>query len=176
VDAKLQVQRSLAAKPLRLKAARLEREGDLAGAFEAYEAAVSLAPHDPELVAALAQLASRLGMHDHAVGLWAHLAQTDPDGAETSLGHARALIAAGRISDAIDRLKSALLLAPDDAGLWATLGLALTYAGRAGEALTFADEAVRLAPSLAEPLYNRGLALCDLGRLQDAEADFRAAC
>ncbi len=34
---------AMAAKPLRLKAARLQREGDLAGAFKAYEEAVALA-------------------------------------------------------------------------------------------------------------------------------------
>ena len=170
------VRGSLAAQPLRLKAARLEKEGDLAGAFAAYEQAVAHDATDPELLSALARLAGRLDMHAQAVGLWSRLSLVDPGGCATSLGYAKALIDAGRFPEAVEVLKMALLLHADEPRLWATLGLALTYAGQASEALTFLDEAVRLAPASAEPLYNRGLALCDLARLDQAEVDFRAAC
>lgn len=166
---------SLAAKPLRLKAARLEREGDLAGAFEAYEQAVALAPQDPELLSSLAQLASRLEMHDQAVLLWSHLMARDPSGCAPALGCARALIAAARLTEAIEILKSTLQLHPQEPRLWASLGLALTYAGRAADALPFYDEAIRLDPKLPGSRYNRGLAWCDLSRPGDAEADFQAA-
>jgi tetratricopeptide (TPR) repeat protein len=169
-------QASLATKPLRQKAARLEREGDLAGAFEAYEAAVAIAPQDPELLTALAGLAGQLGMHDHAVRIWGHLALADPAGCATALGHARALIDAARLSDAVELLKSALLVHSAEPRLWTALGLALTYSGRAAEALTFFDEGIRLQPNLVSAQYNRGLALIDLGRMDEAEAVFRAAC
>ncbi|RAK50738.1 tetratricopeptide repeat protein [Phenylobacterium deserti] len=169
------VEGSPAAKAARLKAVRLEREGDLAGAFDAYQQAVALAPSDPELLMALADLASRLEMHEQAVGLWAHLSLSDPDGSATALGHARALVAAGRFAEAMDVLQGALQLHPQEPRLWTTLGLALTYAGRAREALTFFDEAVRLGPSLPGGLYNRGLAHCDLAELAEAQADFAAA-
>ena len=169
-------QGSLATKPLRQKAARLEREGDLAGAFEAYEQAVAIAPQDPELLASLARLASQLEMHEQAVGIWAHLALADPAGCATSLGYARALIDAGRLAEAIEVLKAALHIHSGEPRLWTTLGLALTYSGRAAEALTFFDEGVRLGPHLIGALYNRGMALLDLGRLDEAEAVFRAAC
>lgn len=162
-------------KSLRLKAERLQREGDVEAAFEAYEQAVALAPDDPDLLAALAQLASQVAMHDVAVQLWAHLHLSDPTGAATCDGYARALIAAARFPEAVEVLRSVLQLRPEEGGLWTTLGLALTYAGRAEEALTFFNEGVRLAPRSASAIYNRGLALCDLGRLADAEADFRAA-
>jgi tetratricopeptide (TPR) repeat protein len=168
-------QASTAAKGLRVKAARLQREGDLAGAFTAYEAAVALAPQDPALLAALADLASRLERHDLAVQLWAHLTLADAANPEVADGYARALIAAARLSEAIEHLKSALQANPAASRLWTTLGLALTYAGRATEALTFFDEGVRLAPGSASAVYNRGLAFCDLGRLAKAEADFQAA-
>jgi len=164
------------ARPLRVKAARLEREGDLAGAFEAYEEAVALAPHDPELLTALAQLAGQLEMHDQAVRLWAHLSLADPCACAVALGYAQALLAAGQFAQAIEVLKAALLTHSAEPRLWTTLGLALTYAGRAAEALTFFDEGVRLGPDLPGALYNRGLALCELGRDAAAEADFRAAC
>lgn len=172
----MRVSGSTAAKPLRLKAARLEREGDLAGALEAYEGAVAIAPDDPELLMALAELAGKLEMHDLAVRLWGRLSLGDPAGCATSLGHALALVAAARFSEAVELLKSALLIHPEEPRLWSALALALTYAGRAGEALTFFDEAIRLGPTLPGALYNRGLALCDLGRFEDAEADFLGAC
>ena len=172
----MRVTGSMAAKRLRLRAARLEREGDLVGALKAYEDAVAIAPQDPELLMALAELAGKLEMHDLAVGLWGHLSLADPAGCATSLGHALALTAAARFSEAIELLKSALLVHSEEPRLWSALALALTYAGRATEALTFFDEAIRLGPTLPGALYNRGLALCDLGRFQEAEADFQGAC
>jgi tetratricopeptide (TPR) repeat protein len=123
----------------------------------------------------LAELASRLEMHDQAVGLWAHVSLADPTGRATAVGHARALIAAARFPEAMEMLKSALLVHTDEPRLWMSLGLALTYAGRATEALTFFDEAIRLGPDLPAAPYNRGLALCDLGRAAEAEADFQSA-
>lgn len=167
---------SPAARPLRVKAARLEREGDLAGAFRAYEQAVALAPQDPELLTALAQLAGQLEMHDQAVRLWAHLSLADPGACAVALGYARALLAAGQFGEAIEVLKAALGVHSAEPRLWTTLGLALTYAGRAAEALTFFDEGVRLGPDLPGAWYNRGLAHCELGRAEAAEADFQAAC
>jgi tetratricopeptide (TPR) repeat protein len=163
------------AKALRLKAQRLEREGDLAAAFEAYERAVALAPQDPELLAALAGLAGELEMHDLAVQLWARLSLADPGDCAHALGYARALLATAQFAEAIEVLKTALLAHSTEPRLWTTLGLALTYAGRAGEALTFFDEGVRLGPALAGAVYNRGLAHCELNRPAEAAADFQAA-
>lgn len=169
-------QRANAAKPMIQKAVRLEREGDLAAAFEAYAEAAAIAPHDPELLLALARLAGALGMHDHAVQMWERLTLADPTGGcEAVLGQANALIAAARLGEAVALLRGELLMRADQPRLWAMLGLALTYAGRADEALTFCDEAVRLAPKLSEALYNRALAYCDLDRAAEAEADMRAA-
>ena len=164
-----------AAKPLRLKAARLEREGDFAGALEAYEQAAALSPHDPELLSALARLAGDLELHDQAVLLWGRLMTVAPDAAAPALGCARALVHAARFPEAIELLKSTLGLHPQEPRLWDALGVALTYAGRAAEALTFFDEALRLDPRLASARYNHGLALCDLDRPEEAEADFQAA-
>lgn len=168
--------RSAAAKALRIKAERLQREGDVAGAFKAYEEAVALAPQDAELLLALAELASQFDMPDVAVQLWAHLSLADPTHPVAADGYARALIAAARFPEAVDLMKSVLLIHPEKAYLWTTLGLSLTYAGRAAEALTFFDEGVRLDPTSSNGVYHRGLALCDLGRFADAEADFHAAC
>ncbi len=160
---------------LRVKAERLRRAGDLAGAFEAYEQAIAAAPRDLELLKTLAELAGELEMHDLAIGFWAHLSGLDPTGREVADGHTRALIAAARFAEAIEVLKSALGAHPGEPRLWTTLGLALTYAGRAGEALTFFDESIRLDPRLPAAVHNRALALCDLARLAEAEADFRTA-
>jgi tetratricopeptide (TPR) repeat protein len=162
-------------KALRSKAARAEAAGDLEAAFAAYEEAVGLEPRDPDLLMALARLAGLLDMSEQAVKLWAHLSLAEPADKAVALGHARALVEAGRLSEAIERLQSALMIHPEEPRLWASLGLALTYAGRAGEAMTFLAEAERLAPQLAIGAYNRGLALCDLGREAEAAAAFETA-
>jgi tetratricopeptide (TPR) repeat protein len=159
-----------AAASHRARALKLERAGDLAGALDAYQQAVALTPEDPDLLAALARLAERMGEHGIAERLWARL-----PGLEAVDGRARALRELGRFDEATALLQETLLANPQAAALWNTLGVTLVQQGRPEAALTFFDEALRLDPRHARALYNRGGAQFDLARLDAAHADFAAA-
>ncbi len=159
----------------RAQAAKLQAEGDLAGALMAYEAALAAAPGDPDLLAAMAGLAERLEMPQVAEAFWRTVAGLQPDRIEAVDGRARALSALGRFDDAIALLQAALPERPEDARLWNRLGVTLTQAGRPSTALTFFDESVRLDGRSSAALYNRGGAWFDLGRFDEAQADFHTA-
>jgi len=160
---------------LRARAARLEREGDLAGALAAYEAALAAAPHDVDLLASLAQIAERLGMMAPAEGLWRQACALAPDNLQAQDGRARTLRELGRYDEAIALLQAAIAAHPTEARLWNSVGVTLSQQGQTESALTFYDEALRLDPRLATAAYNRAGARFDLGALEAAQADFAIA-
>src|SRR4051812_28740328 len=149
-----------AAASHRARALKLERAGDLAGALDAYQAAVALTPEDPELLAPLALLAERMALHEIAERLWARL-----PGLAAVDGRARALRELGRFDEAVAILKAALLAHPEATALWNTLGVTLVQQGTPELSITFFDEALRLDPRHARALYNRGGAYFDLAQL-----------
>jgi len=160
---------------LKARAARLEREGDLTGALEAYQQALPAAPDDPDLLVSLARVAERLEMTEAAETLWRQARALAPANPEAADGHARALGALGRFDEAVSLLQAAIGADPADARLWNTLGVTLTQQGRADEALPFFDEALRLDPRSATAAYNRASAYFDLESYEAAEIDFTAA-
>ena len=160
---------------LRARAARLEREGDLAGALAAYEAALAAAPHDVDLLASLAQIAERLGMMAPAEGLWRQACALAPDNLQAQDGRARTLRELGRYDEAIAVLQAAIAAHPTEARLWNSVGVTLSQQGQTESALTFYDEALRLDSRLATAAYNRAGARFDLGALEAAQADFAIA-
>ncbi|MDO8411840.1 MAG: tetratricopeptide repeat protein [Phenylobacterium sp.] len=160
---------------LRARAARLEREGDLAGALATYEAALAAAPHDVDLLAALALIAERLGLMALAEGLWRQACALAPDNLQAQDGRARSLRELGRYDEAIAVLQAAIEADPTEARLWNSVGVTLSQQGQTETALTFYDEALRLDPRLATAAYNRACARFDLGALDAAQADFAMA-
>ena len=159
----------------RLRAAKLERAGDLEGALEAYQSALALAPDEHDLLASVAALAGRLAMPEVAVKLWSRVAALDPGRLEAVDGQAVALRELGRFDEAVEVLRGAIMAHASDARLWNTLGVTLVQQGQPAAALTFFDEAARLDPRSATALYNRGGARFDLGELAAAADDFALA-
>lgn len=75
--------------------------------------------------------------------------------------------------DALEALRSASALLPDDAEAHGNLGNALRARGQTAEALTSHRRAIDLAPDAAEAYNNLGTTLVDLGRMDEAEGNFR---
>lgn len=70
--------------------------------------------------------------------------------------------------DAVDSLKGAAALLPNDADVFANLGNALHNAGRLEEAIASCRQALRIDPKSAEALNNLGNALMNSGRASEA--------
>ena len=157
------------------RAAALERAGDFPGALAAYEAAVGMAPDNPDVLAALATFAGRIEMFDVAARLWEQVSLLDPQRLEAIEGRARAWRELGAFEQAIALLRVAILEHPQDARLWNSLGVTLLQNSQAGLAIVFFDEAIRLDGRYAAALHNRGNARFDLGALDAAAADFERA-
>jgi len=77
--------------------------------------------------------------------------------------------------EALDALRQASVLLPNDAQAHSNLGAALRDAGQLEAALKSYRRALMLKPDLADIHNNLGIALLDLERLADAEASFRRA-
>lgn len=93
--------------------------------------------------------------------------------AHASLGEA--LVAKGRIDDAIMEYRRAIELNPELAGAHINLGLILADQGQHDEAIAEYHKAISIQPNLANAHYNLGLALAAKGRRSEAIAEFREA-
>lgn len=78
----------------------------------------------------------------------------------------------GDYARAVERLREAVRLAPNDPGCHSDLGACLLRAGLAEESLASFDSALALDPKHSEARSHRGMAYAKLGRLEDAVRDF----
>ena len=86
-----------------------------------------------------------------------------------------ALLAEGRLEEALTQLSEAVRLAPDRAAARTTLGTALQTQGRTEEAIREYREAVRLDPTYVSAHYDLGQALLAGGRTQEALRHYQVA-
>src|SRR5207248_10587770 len=84
-------------------------------------------------------------------------------------------LAGRRWPDAVDALRHALELSPDNAFTHLNLGTALFETGDAAGALAQFNEAIRLPPGLAKAHYGIGIVTEAAGRDGEAIAAFNAA-
>ncbi|UCG63464.1 MAG: fused MFS/spermidine synthase [Deltaproteobacteria bacterium] len=102
-----------------------------------------------------------------AVKLGRHIA-LNPDDAKAYSGLGFALLAMGKVDEAIQALQRAASLSPFDFAARNNLGAAFARLGRYEEAIAHFSEAVRIKPKEAEVRYNLGAALVRLGRYEEA--------
>ncbi len=161
----------MASRRAQKRALSCEAAGDLAGALDAWQAALAAEPQSLDIVARLADLAFRLAMFDMAEQFYAHLITRGVQGGEVVSAYAACLREQGRYDEAIDLLKSLLGQAPEDAGLWEALGTVMAAKGDNDTALIFFNEALRLKPDHLNARFNRGHALMELGQVRAGLAD-----
>ncbi|MGA0604516.1 tetratricopeptide repeat protein [Phenylobacterium sp. VNQ135] len=159
----------------RIAGAFREKQGDLAGALEAYEQALSLSPQDAGLARAMARLASFLDIPALAEQFLLHARTLDPGSVEIANDLAVAWCAQMRFSDAVELLRESLTANPGAALLWNTLGCVLFEQGQAGQSLVFFDEAIRLEPGMHTAHFNRANARKAAGDIGGALADCERA-
>jgi len=153
----------------------LEKQGELAKAFSAYEAAVQLAPDEVTIAYDLGRLAHRLGELKIAEKLFARYLSRFPAEEEATNNLACVLRDQNRYGEAIDMLHAVLEIHPDRPVLWNTLATVLSERGDVAGSMVFYDEALRLDPSFYKARYNRANCLVTLGQPLEALKEMEAA-
>jgi tetratricopeptide (TPR) repeat protein len=153
----------------------LEKQGQLAKAFSAYEAAVQLAPDDVAVASDLGRLAHRLGELEIAAKLLQRFLSRNPGEEEATNNLACVLRDQNRYGEAIDLLRGMLGVYPERPVLWNTLGTVLSESGDMAGSMVFFDEALRLDPAFYKARYNRANCLVSLGQPEQALRDMEVA-
>ena len=152
----------------RLLALACEAGGDLAGALSACEAALALAPGDPDLLTRLGRIALELDLAGAAEGLLRQALAARPGDTSATCLLARALAAQARSDEAADMLMAYLADRPDDPVVWDALGVLVAERGDAATARTCFAEALRLAPDFTPARFNAANLLISEGDSEGA--------
>ena len=171
-------QKQCLAQKLFLDGLRQHGTGALKQAEESYRQALILDPDHADSLHMLGCLAHNAGQTDTAIVLIRRAIATRKNVAlyHLSLGHA--LLAQGRLSDAILHYEQALSLKPAplaEAEAHQALGMVLRVLGQGDSAIHHDQQVVRLKPDDAQAHNALGSALMSQGRFQEAAACYRQA-
>jgi tetratricopeptide (TPR) repeat protein len=154
------------------QATAAHRQGDLAGAEQAYLRLLSAEPNNPQIRHPLGVLRAQQGRVDEALALLEGVvAQVAPD-AGLLKDYALVLAGAGRNQEALAAFDRALELMPGDLELAKLRIDVLLRLGRHADALAATEQPLDLHTQDVILLHQRGRALAGLGRPADAEACF----
>jgi tetratricopeptide (TPR) repeat protein len=117
------------------------------------------APGHPQVLLMQAEIHTQLKRHDEAIALLDPLVKRWPSAAAAQFCLGNALHGAGRLHEAVPKLRRAVELEPNFAGAHCNLGLVLEQMGDREAAIPCYERAVLLEPGLAEARSNLGNAL-----------------
>ncbi len=152
-----------------------DRQGDAAGALEAWGKALELEPDYPKTHTSLGLMYARAGDLSKAVPEFRHTVSSDPDNAEAHYNLGLALARLNRLDEAAGELKEAVALDPRYADARVQLGLVLSSKGDLTAAANVYRELTRQNPTMAEAHNNLGLILLEMGDFTAARVEFRRA-
>ena len=144
-------------------------------AIEHVEAAVALAPDEPAVHRAHAQLHERLGNREAHIAALGRVASLDESDVSAAVALGTHLAQQGRRTEAVDMLVNASTRSPKSAQAQLALGSGFLQAQALPAAVRHLKEAIRLQPDLGEAHLRLGIALREAGALQDAIAALRRA-
>jgi Tfp pilus assembly protein PilF len=110
-----------------------------------------------------------------SITLWSHAIEAVGPKVEFQIELARALMARGRVAEAITSLQEAVDRRPSSATAHHELARALILAKRPAEAIAALEETVRLDPDQVEARTRLGALLVEAGRLDEGIAQYEAA-
>jgi tetratricopeptide (TPR) repeat protein len=163
------------ASAFHLLALSLDNLGQRHKAFEMYERALALDPHDPDLYLNIGTAAWSLKMYDGAEKAFRAYIEMRPDCSKGYNNLAGCLRDKGQLDDAIALCRDTLMRMPEAADLWNTLGTIMGETCDFDNAVTFYKEAMRLDPKMARAYHNLGYALNHVGPLEEAIANYTRA-
>ena len=144
-------------------------------AFTMYERALALDPTDSDLYLNVGTAAWDLKLYDGACKAFRAYIEMRPDCHKGYNNLAGCLRDKGDIDLAIDVVRNALFLMPEEAMLWNTLGTIMGEQSDFTQAVLFYKEAARLKPTLSRAYHNLGHALSHTGPLTEALENFNLA-
>jgi len=128
------------------------------------------------IVASLAYgTVERNEVYHSEVSMWRDVLAKRPKNPRAAENLGIALLAEGKLKQAMTALQEAVRISPRSANVHNGLGFALVAHGRLEEAIESFREAVRLRPTFARAHLNLGNALSDTGRPDEAIQHFRIA-
>jgi Flp pilus assembly protein TadD len=154
------------------QATTAHRQGDLAGAEDAYLRLLAVEPNNPQIRHPLGVLRAQQGRVAEALALLEGVVAQSPPDAGLLKDYAVVLAGAGRNDEALAAFDRALALVPGDMELTLLRIEALLRLKRHAEALAATGPALASHPQAVNLLHQRGLALAGLGRHADAETCF----
>lgn len=149
------------------------QRGDLAGAWQHYEAALARDPAHAESLHHLGIIATQTGRHELAAELIGRAIGLNDRVPEFHYNIGIALGSLGQFDKAVEHNRKAVELKPDYAAAFMNLGKALLAQGNATEAIGAYRRAVALVPNALPALLGLANALADAGKLDDAVAQYR---
>jgi tetratricopeptide (TPR) repeat protein/2-polyprenyl-3-methyl-5-hydroxy-6-metoxy-1,4-benzoquinol methylase len=150
------------------------QRGDLAGAWQHYEAVLARDPAHAESLHHLGIIATQTGRHELAAELIGRAIQFNDRVPEFHYNIGIAFGSLGQFERAVAHNQKAVELKPDHAPAFMNLGKALLAQGRAGEAIGAYRGAVALAPNAVPVLLGLANALADGGLIDEAVAQYRS--
>jgi tetratricopeptide (TPR) repeat protein len=151
---------------LHLLAMIRKAQGRAADAERYLRRAIAVEP-TADRYAALGELLAEAGLPSRAAEAFAEAAALAPHARELQRRYLRALLDAGRVSEAETAARAHLEAAPS-AEAWIALANVLRAREKFEEALVASESALRLQPNSANAAFGRGVALARLGRNRDA--------
>lgn len=163
------------AEAFALRALLKKRYGDISGALEDAETALSIKPHLTHLWMMVGNLRCSCGNLAGAIEALKVALSKEPDSPSVLavLGEYKRL--AGEIDESLRLLGRATTLAPKNAEAWCIYGVALQEAGLTAAAKSAYFRALELDADQVETANNIGVLLKNEGRLLEAEKHFRRA-
>jgi len=158
-----------------LLALALDNLGQRHKAFEMYERAIALDPHDPDLYLNIGTAAWSLALYDGAEKAFRAYIQLRPDCPKGYNNLAGCLRDKGEVDSAIEIARDAIMLMPEAAELWNTLGTIMGEISDFEKAIEFYKEAQRLDPTMSRAFHNMGHALAHVGPLDESVANYSRA-
>lgn len=114
-------------------------------------------------------------VYQSEAGMWRDVRDKRPHSARAAENLGTALLAEGRMDEAMIELRSAVQIAPNSAEVRNGLGFVLIASRQFDEAIESFREALRLKPTHRRARINLGNALADTGRVEEAMREFRTA-
>lgn len=148
---------------------------ELEAACGAFEAALTLAPGRPSILANLGVTQFRLQRHQAAVATLEAADRADPGQTDVLFTLGQAHEALGAWPQAARALERALQLAPENPPMWLSCGICHLQAGAIPAALQALDQATRKDPAFALAWSHKGNLLRELNRLEEAAHCFEQA-